>query len=179
MIELLLTQFAAEETQAEGIAALGIDGQAFVIQLITFLLVFAVLYKFVFARIVDLLEKRRETIEEGVRLTSEMQSEKEKLEEEISKVHKDTRQAADNLISDSKDKASLIIKQAEEKSQVKGEQIIKDAKQKIIEESQRAKRMLEKEMVELIVDATEEVTREKLDTEKDRKLVTTILKERV
>jgi F-type H+-transporting ATPase subunit b len=174
----ILNTFAAEEAEATGLAALGIDGQAFVIQLLTFLLVFAVLYKFVFHRIVSILEKRQKTIEEGVNLTAEMQVEKEKLEEEVDRIKKQTRAEADELVAQTRDKASLILKQAEEKSQVKADQIIEDAKKKITEESAKAKRKLEKEMVELIVSATEEVTRQKLDEDKDRQLVSKILKER-
>lgn len=177
MLEII-SRFAAEEAEATGFAALGIDGQAFVVQLITFLLVFVVLYKFVFHRIVNILEKRQKTIEEGVQLTGEMQAEKEKLDAEVDRVRKKTREEADELIAETKDKASLIIKQAEEKSQVKAEQIMQEANQKIAEESARAKRKLEKEMVELIVAATEEVTRQKLDADKDRQLVSKVLKER-
>ncbi|HEX5797833.1 MAG TPA: F0F1 ATP synthase subunit B [Candidatus Saccharimonadales bacterium] len=178
MLEII-SRFAAEEAEPTGFAALGIDGQAFIVQLLTFLLVFFVLYRFVFHRIVDILEKRQKTIEEGVNLTSEMQAEKEKLDAEVDRVRKQTRAESDELIVETKDKASLIIKQAEEKSQAKAEQIIQEAKQKILEESDRAKRKLEKEMVELIVSATEEVTRQKLDDSKDRQLVSKILKERV
>ncbi len=171
--------FAAEETaEATGFAALGIDWQAFIVQLITFLLVFFVLYKFVFHRIVDVLEKRRKTIEEGVALTGEMQAEKEKLDEEVDRIRKQTRAESDELLSETRDKASLIIKQAEERSQAKADQIMKDAKQRIAEESDKAKRKLEKEMVDLIVSATEEVTRQKLDEDKDRQLVSKVLKER-
>lgn len=178
MINNLLNIFAAEEAEATGLAALGIDVQAFVVQLLTFLLVFIVLYKFVFHRIVKMLEKRQKTIEEGVQLTSDMQAEKEKLDEEVERVRKETRTESDQLIADTKDKASLIVKQAEEKSQQKADQIIKEAKQKIAEESDKAKRGLEKEMVELIIASTEEVIRQKLDTDKDRRLVAEILKER-
>jgi len=170
--------FAAEETEAKGLAALGIDGQAFIVQLITFLLVFVVLYKFVFHRVVQILEKRQKTIEEGVKLTTEMQAEKEQLDEEIARVKRKTREEADELIAQTRDKASLILKQAEEKSQTKADQIIKEAKQKIVEESEKAKRKLEKEVVEMIITATEEVTRLKLDEDKDRQLVSKVLKER-
>lgn len=175
----ILNTFAAEEAEATGLAALGIDGQAFIVQLLTFLLVFAVLYKFVFHRIVSILEKRQKTIEEGVSLTAEMQAEKEKLDAEVDRVRKQTRAEADDLIAQTKDKASLILKQAEEKSQAKADQIIEEAKKKITEESAKAKRKLEKDVVELIVAATEEVTRQKLDADKDRQLVSKVLKERL
>ena len=60
----LIKIFGTEEADsASGIAALGFDAKAFIIQLITFLIVLFVLKKYVFGRVVELLEKRRETIE--------------------------------------------------------------------------------------------------------------------
>lgn len=178
MIETLLTNFAAEDAEtATGLAALGLDGKAFLIQLGTFLLVYLVLRKFVFGRVVDMLEKRRTTIEEGVRLTSEMQAEKEKLEQDIAIAHKDARKQADEVITASQEQASAIVKKAEEDAQTKADKILAEAKQKITEETLRAKRGLEKDMVELVISATEQVTREKLDASKDRTLISTVLKE--
>jgi hypothetical protein len=53
-----LTIFASETAkEAEGIAALGIDGKTFIVQLITWLIVFTVLVKFVFKPIVNVLQK--------------------------------------------------------------------------------------------------------------------------
>jgi F-type H+-transporting ATPase subunit b len=178
MIEGLITRFGAEETEAaSGIGALGLDGKAFVIQLITFLLVFYILNKFVFGKVVDLLEKRRKTIEEGVRLTTKMQSEKEKLDQEIALTHQEARKQADEVIASSRQQAADILKQAEDSALAKADKIIADAKDKIEEETQKAKRNLEKDMVELVIAATEEVTREKLNARKDRVLVSSVLKE--
>ncbi len=178
MIEILINRFGAEEAEApSGLAALGLDGKAFVIQLITFLLVYLVLKKFVFDRVVDLLEKRRTTIEEGVTLTTEMQAEKEKLEQDIAQAHKDVRKQADELIAASQDQASDIVKQAQESASEKPEKILPEAPQKIEEETMRARQKLEKDMVELVITATEQVTKEKLTADKDRTLISTVIKE--
>lgn len=177
MINFSYKIFSAAEPEPEGLAALGIDGQAFVVQLITFLLVFAVLYKFVFVRVVDLLEKRRKTIEEGVQLTTEMKAEREKLEQEIAKAHKQAREEADQLLAATKDQSDGIIRQAEEKASVKVETMLTEAKKKITDETQKARRNLEKDIVDLVVAATEQVSREKLDDAKDRALVSSVIKE--
>lgn len=177
MIENLITNLAAEEAEATGLAALGLDGKAFLVQLGTFLLVYLVLRKFVFGRVVDLLEKRRTTIEEGVRLTTEMQAEKEKLEQEIAAVHKEARAAADEVVTASQEQAADIVKKAEEEARTKADKILADAKDKINEEAMRAKRDLEKDMVELVISATEQVSREKLTDSKDRQLISRVLKE--
>ncbi|HEX5797000.1 MAG TPA: F0F1 ATP synthase subunit B [Candidatus Saccharimonadales bacterium] len=175
MIEVLITKFGAEE--ASGISALGLDKQAFIVQLVTFLLVFYILNKFVFGKVVNLLERRRRTIEEGVRLTTEMQAEKEKLDDEIAKVHQEARKQADAVIAASREQASDIIKQAEESARQKADRILADAREKITEETVKAKRTLEEDMVDLIISTSEKVTRERLTAEKDRSLISKFLKE--
>ncbi len=51
------------------------------------------------------------------------------------------------------------------------ENILTDAKKKIVEETERARRALERETVELVIQATEAVSREKLDASKDAALI--------
>ena len=179
MFESILIRFAAEtagKEQPEGIAALGLDGQAFVVQLITFLLVFFVLYKFVFSRVVDLLEKRRETIEEGMRLTTEAVAERDKLEKEVAKIRAAARKEADEIIARTQEQTSGMIKEAEEAAVAKAHNIMEEAKKKIDEETARARRKLEAEVVDLVIGATEKVAGEKLDAKKDAALISKALK---
>ena len=171
MIDSLITQFASEAAEKEGFAALGFDPKAFLIQLVTFLLVFYILKRYVFGLIVDMLEKRRLTVEEGVRLSQEAKANAEKLEREIAAAHKQVRQDADKLLADTKDQADGIIRTAEQSAGAKAENILADAKKKIIEETERARRALERETVELVIQATEAVSREKLDATKDAALI--------
>lgn len=178
MTNILLTQFAAEEAEASGIAALGFDPKAFLIQLITFLLIFYILKRFAFGRIVDLLEKRRKTIEDGVTLSAKMAQEKEKLDKEVSRLRVEARKDAEQLLDDTKAQATAILKEAEVNAAERANQIIEEARAKIDDETDRARRKLEKEMVGLVVEATEAVTREKLDAKKDSVLITEALKGR-
>ncbi|MGI9027873.1 MAG: F0F1 ATP synthase subunit B [Candidatus Saccharimonadales bacterium] len=176
MLNTLVTRFGAEEAEASGFAALGFDPKAFIIQLITFLLVFYVLRRFVFQRIVDMLEKRRLTIEEGVNLTSKLSEEKVKLDAEIIKIRKKAREEADEIIAATHQQTKDMIKQAEEAAETKSKAIVETAHKKIEDETARARRNLEKEMVELVIEATEAVTREKLDAKKDNALINQALK---
>lgn len=169
--QTILTRFAETAEEPSGIAALGIDGQAFVVQLITFLLVFYVLKRFVFQRVVDLLEKRRKTIEEGVKLSQEAKTKNEELDREIAKAHKQARADADKLIGQTREQAETIIRTAEENANKKADNILSEAKKKIIEETERARRALESETVGLVIEATEAVAREKLDAKKDSSLI--------
>ncbi len=172
-----LTQFAATEAEkASGIAALGIDPKAFIIQLITWLLVFVVLIRFVFKPIIKVLQNRQDAIDEGMRLTTEMVAEKDKLEAEVEKTLKKARKEADEILSKTHEQASGIIKQAEESAQAKVDKMIADAHAKIDDETVKARRKLEKEVLNLVVEATEIVTSEKLDATKDASLLERALK---
>lgn len=177
MIDFVTTFAAtAEKEQPEGIAALGLDGEAFLIQLITFLLVFYVLKRFVFARVVKLLEDRREAIEEGVRLTADAVVERDKLEKETAKTRAEARKEADEIISRTTEQTTQMIKDAEAKAAEKAHNLIEEAKKKIEEETARARRKLEAEVVDLVIEATEKVAGEKLDAKKDAALLTRALR---
>ena len=171
MLNNRFSQFAAEETSGSGFGALGINFRAFLIQLITFLLVFFILKKYVFGRVVKLLEDRQKTIEEGVKLTAEITIAKDKLEKEIIAARKKSRVEADEIITASHEQAGAMLKEAEDAAQRKIDAIITDAHKKIEEETQRARRNLEKDMVELVIQATEIVAKEKLNPKKDSKLI--------
>ncbi|HMH31250.1 MAG TPA: ATP synthase F0 subunit B, partial [Methylomirabilota bacterium] len=86
-----VTNFGAEASSS-GLGALGVDGKAFIIQLITFLLVFLVLKRFAFKPILKVLNERRETIESGVKLGDEMRKERSKLDDEVEKKLHEARQ---------------------------------------------------------------------------------------
>ncbi|MBW3569415.1 F0F1 ATP synthase subunit B [Candidatus Parcubacteria bacterium] len=172
MINTVIHNFAAENTEeASGFAALGFDVKAFLIQLVTFLLVFYILKRFVFGKVVDMLEKRRETIEEGVKLSQEAKARSEELDREIDEAHKKARADADKLLAQTREQAESIIREAEDSAVTKAENILSEAKKKINEETERARRSLERETVDLVIEATEAVSREKLDAKKDANLI--------
>lgn len=170
---------ATEAESASGIGALGIEPKAFIIQLITWLFVFLVLLKFVFKPIVKILDNRRKTIEDGVRLTTELAAEREKLEAQIAEAHKKARAEAQELMNQAKDQANVALREAEEATQAKVESMISDAKKKINEETEKARRSLEEETVNLVIKATEAVSREKLDPKKDAVLIKDALEGRI
>src|SRR6476620_7933863 len=98
--------FAAAE---EG-GILGLNKGDFIIQIITFILVFAILKKFAFNRIVAMLDKRYKVIDEGVRHGLEMQKERERLEKETAKIVREARHSADEIIGDAQKEAREIVR---------------------------------------------------------------------
>lgn len=173
----VVTQFAAEEAKAEsGLGALGIDPRAFLIQFITFIFVYLVLRKYVFKRIVTALQDRQETIEQGVRLTTELVSQKDDLDKEAADIRKKARKEADTIVAEAHTQSTAMVKQAQDDAQTKADAVMIEAEKKIAEETARARRNLEHEMVELVIQATQKVSGEKLDAQKDNALIANALK---
>jgi F-type H+-transporting ATPase subunit b len=166
---------AAEES--EGIAALGIDPLAILAQAGTFLVLFFIVKKFALEKIVASLEKRRQTIEDGLLLGREMEAEKAKLDQTVEDTLHKTRAEADKIIVSAQKESATIIKQAEEAAGRKADAMLADAHNKIGEDINKARKDLEHEMRTLVAQATEVIIKEKLDANKDSALIERAIKE--
>jgi F-type H+-transporting ATPase subunit b len=167
------TQFA---DSSSGLGALGVDGKAFVIQLITFVLAFFILKRYAFGPIGNVLRERHETIEQGVKLGEEMQRERAKLESQVEEILHKARQDADAILSTAQDNGRQAIREAEEKARSKATGILSEAESRIEQETARARKALEKDLASLVADATEAIIEEKLDPVKDAALIERALK---
>lgn len=163
---------------SSGIGALGFSGQAFLIQLVTFILAYLVLRRWAFGPIIKVLRERREVIESGVKLGEQMQKQKADLEAQVDTTLHQAREEADGIISGAHESARQAIREAEDKAREKAAIMIKEAEERIVQDTTRARQQLEKELVGLISEATEAIIEEKVDPKKDAQLIDRALKER-
>ena len=173
MTQQLLTHFGESSS---GLGALGVDGRAFIIQLITFVLAYLILRRYAFGPILKVLQERRETIESGVKLGEQMQKEKAELEASVEKTLHEARQKADSILSDAHDAGRQAIRDAEEKARDKAAGVLAEAESRIAQDTARARQQLEKELVGLVSEATEAIIEEKVDASKDAQLIAKALK---
>ena len=164
---------------SSGLGALGVDGKAFVIQLITFVLAYFVLRRYAFQPILKVLRERRETIESGVKLGEDMKKAKTELEDQVEQTLHQARQQADGIIASAQDSGRQAVREAEDKARDKAASILAEADGRIAQDTARARQALEKELVGLISDATEAIIDEKVDAKKDAQLIERALKGRV
>lgn len=169
MIDILHT--FAEAEQAGGISTLGIDPLAILAQAATFLLLFWIIKRFALSKIIETLEKRRKTIEQGVDLGIKMVAEQEKLNERIEQKLAEARVEADKIIASGHEEAGELLKEAEARATAKFNAMLTDARSRIGEDTKQAKKALEKEVLGLIAEATELVIKEKLTSSKDSELI--------
>lgn len=172
---LNLRNFAAEAAHAEESAgllgALGINGKLFVTQLLAFLVLVAILGKFVYPFLVRSIDERRQSIEEGLKQAKEAQAASEKAEAEIQKLLATARKEADDILACSHAEAAAQVAEAEEKAHTRADQIIQDAHAQLEADVAKARLALKKDTAALVALATERVLHEKVDVKKDAQLI--------
>ncbi len=176
MLSIYFASSGAAEHAESGI--LGFSPQAFVIQIVTFVLVFVLLKKFAFDKIVSMLNNRHKVIDDGVRLGRKLEQEKEKLDQEAARITREARHEADRIIDNGNKEAREILREAEKAAKRKTETMLADAEVRIHEDVQAAKRKLEKDIVGLVSEATEAIVGEKVDPKKDAEIIEKIIRKR-
>jgi len=168
-----LTQFG---DSSSGIGALGVDGKALVVQLVSFVLAFLVLKKWAFEPIMRVMEQRRKTIEQGVELGEQMKKDQAALQAKVADELSKARSEADGIIAEATDTSRQVVRDAEDKAREKAAGILVEAEGRIATETARARKKLEGDLVGLISDATEAIIGEKVDAKKDAQLIERALK---
>lgn len=171
------TETAHEAAASPGLLdALGINGKLLIEQAIAFLILVAILGKFVYPALVKAIDARRDQIEAGQKEAKEAAEALEKAEAKVADLLADARKEADEIIARSQKETTAMVAEAEEKAKVRADQIIKDARAQLDTDIAKARQALKKDTIELVALATEKVVKEKLDERKDANLITEALK---
>lgn len=155
----------------------GIEWKLLLAQIVNFLILLFLLKKFLYKPLINLMNKRREKIMEGLDKAKKGEEEFKKIEEikerELAKIQKE----AEALIQKAKEigdkKQQEILAEAEEKTK----KIIEDAKGRIEIEKEKMLKEVHGEIANLVVNATEKILKEQLDEEKEKKMVSDVIGE--
>lgn len=173
----LISQFAAAESSGGGIGALGINVQGFIFQLITFVLVLLILRKYVFPKVVETMEKRREALEQSLVDARKTQEALAKAEEDVAKLLQEARAQADQALADAGTQAKEVIAKAEAAAEVQAARVLKEAREQIEQERRKLHDELKGELTDLVVATTSKVLRTKITSKEDTKLIENSIKE--
>lgn len=174
---LFAAEAATEAAKESGVAVLGLNAGALILQIATYVIVFVILKKYAFGPIIKILEDRRVKIEGGLKMADKMERAKQELDEHKEKVLAEARREAAKIVADSKQESAQIIAAAEVKAQAKADQIVADAKARVADDVAEAQKGLSRQLAGLVRTATEKVLRSKLDDKADAKLVEAATKE--
>jgi len=155
----------------ELLSKLGIDYKLLIAQIVNFLVLLFVLYKFAYGPIVAMLEKRQKKIEQGLADAEAAKKNLEKSEEKQKEILKKARTETKEIVAKAHIQAEKSKSEMAAEAKAQAEKIIADAKVQIEREKRKMLGEIKSEIGGLVVAAAEKIIDEKLDGEKDKKLI--------
>lgn len=170
---------AATHEESQGLfQALGVDVKLLVEQAIAFLILVFILGKFVYPALMKAVDARRDQIEAGMKEAKQAEEALVQAEARVADMLADARKEADDIIARSHQEATSMVAEAEDKAKTRAEQIVVDARTQLDVDVRKAREALKHETVQLVSMATERIIGEKLDDQKDGKLIKSALQEK-
>jgi F-type H+-transporting ATPase subunit b len=108
MDQQIVQQTAEIINETGGISALGLNTKLFLAQLVHFLIVALIFWKWVYGPLVKMIEKRSENIEKGLKQAKEAQEQLNKIEAE-----------RDDLLKEAKKEAALYLQSTHAEMQIR------------------------------------------------------------
>ena len=164
---------ASEEASSGGVAGtLGLNLKLFIAQLVNFAIVLFVLWKWVFTPVTKALSSRTEKIEASLKTAESIAKERENFAEWQKQQMTTARQEAGSLLLEAKNQAEALRNSMLIETREQQEQIV--AKTKVQLETERTQTMasVKEELANLVISASEKILGEKLDSHKDKELIT-------
>jgi len=149
---------------------LGIDWRMLVAQLISFSIVFFVLWKFAYGPIFAMLQVRREKIAEALANAEKIKSDVARTEAERQKILADAGDKANKLIEEGREAAARVREKETQRAITEAEQIIAKARDAAAQERVQMLAQLKREVGRLVVQTTTNVTGKILTQETEKEL---------
>jgi F-type H+-transporting ATPase subunit b len=142
-----------------------------IVELITFLVMLAVLGRYVYPEIVKLAEARQRAVAEQLKEAEEARAAaEERLKEAEAKLN-DARKTAQAVLDAAKKSGEQLRLELRQKAEEESKRTIEAARKEIEAERDQAVRAVRSEVASLVVAATEKVIGETLDDAKHRQLI--------
>jgi F-type H+-transporting ATPase subunit b len=148
-----------------------------VVELITFLIMLAILARYVYPEIVKLAEARQQAIAQQLKEAEQARSEAEQRLTEAASKLEDARKTAQSVIDAATKSGEQLRQELKQKAEEESKRTIETAKKEIEAERERAVQSVRNEVASLVVAATEKVIGETLDDEKHRRLIDKAIQE--
>jgi F-type H+-transporting ATPase subunit b len=162
---------AQSDSQIAQIArTFGVDWPHLGAQIISFSIVCAVLYKFAYRRILEMLEQRRQQIALGIANAEKIKAELDKTESQRLEVIAQAHTQGSKFIEEARAAAARLQQEETNKAVTAAEQIMKKAHEAAAQDHDRMLAELKREIGNLVVQATTTVTGKILTAEDQRRL---------
>ena len=146
-------------------------------QLLIFLVMLGVLYRFAWGPLLRILNERRERIAQGVEATERAKRELEEAERERQAKLEEARREAQTMLDRIAKQAEDLRKELEAKAREQAEALIARARAEIQQERAKAVEDLREQVADLAVMAAGRIIGESLDAKKHRELIERTIEE--
>ena len=151
--------------------ALGLNLGYLFVQIFNFIIVFIVLRAWVYFPILDLLEKRRNKIAQGLEDARVASEARENAEEEAREILASAQAEGSEKIKDASERADTTSKEIIAQAEADAEKIRQDAKAEAEQERDRLLAELRGQIAALAMSATQKLVRESLDEQRQHALI--------
>jgi F-type H+-transporting ATPase subunit b len=148
-----------------------------IVELITFLVMLAVLARYVYPEIVKVAEARQRAIAEQLRESEKARAEAEARLKDAEAKLSDARKTAQQVIDAASKSGEQLRQDLRTKAEEEAKRIAEAARKEIEVERDRAVQTVRDEVASLVVSATEKVIGETLDEQKHKKLIDRAIEE--
>ena len=148
-----------------------------IVELVTFLIMLAVLARYVYPEIVKVAEARQRQIAEQLKAAEEARAAAEQRLKEAEEKLNDARKTAQGVIDAAAKSSEQLRQEMRQKAEEESKRTVEAARKEIEAERDQAVRSVRSEVANLVVAATEKVIGETLDDDKHRQLIDKAIKE--
>jgi F-type H+-transporting ATPase subunit b len=166
-LPLILAAAAAAAGEPSIPERFGLEPKYIVMQVISFLIVLFVLYKFGIKPVTATMEERNRKIESGIRHAEEMQAKLEAAQQESAAIVKKANLEASRIVEDARKTAKDFLDRQTQEATVKASDVLAKAQQAIELEHRKMLADARTEIARLVVTTTERVLAKRL-TDSDR-----------
>ncbi len=136
--------------------------------LVAFLVVFLLLAKYGFPVITNMVEERKDFIEDSLRKAHEAQERLANIEKEGESILQEAREKQAQILKEAAETRDAIIEKAQDKAHAEGARLLDDAKAAIEQEKRAAIADIRQQVAALSVDIAEKILRQNLHDEKSQ-----------
>lgn len=155
----------------------GVQPVLLVAQIVNFFILLFLLKKLLYGPILNVLEKRKETIAQSLKNAQEIEKRLQKVEEDREKKIEEAAKEARFILDEAAASANQIIDSAHQKATKDIEDMMEKGKQSIALEKDKMQNALRQELSDIVIVALHKVIGKTIDTKDHKKMVEDALKQ--
>ena len=144
------------------------DFGTFFWMLVSFIIVLAILAKFGFPALVNMVNERKQYIDDSLKSAREANEKLSHIKEESESILVEARKEQARILKEAMDTRNKIVNEAKDKAKAEGGRLLEEARKQIQKEKEDAIRDIRKQVAELSVEVAEKVLRKQLSSEMEQ-----------